>query len=313
MKLPLAAPLFLALLAAASAQTPTECTCATHFQGKCVSDGTPSGCACTLPIGPDNKNVDCTKLIPKCLLMKKEMLGTKGGRRQRPENALVDNDGIYHADCEDNGVFKARQCNLTETCWCVNTAGVRRTDKGDKNLKCEELVRTFWIQIELKYNGTAKLTQPALTEALTKKISQRYGLKENYVAEVEYQEPYIFIDLMQNSSQKTAGDVDIADVAYYMEKDIKGESLLPPENKFEVPVAGTPLGIENVKIYYIDEKPPNMSMKGLTPGLIAVIVVVVLAIVAGIVVLVCTRRRRTGKYQKAEVKEMGEMQSQLAS
>lgn len=316
MTLRLAALLLAALVAAASAQTPVpgECsTCATHFDGKCDNLGGTSGCDCTLRIGPDTRKVDCTKLISKCFLMKKEMLGIKGGRRIRPDSAVVDNDGIYHADCEDNGVFKARQCNLTEECWCVNSAGVRRTDKGNiKDLKCSELVRTFWVQIELKQNGTAKLTQPALTQALKKTISKRYGLKEKFVEEVEYKDPYIFIDLVQNSTEKTPADVDIIEVAYYMEKDIKGESLFPVE-KLEIPVDGTPLSIEQVKIFYMDEKLPEFSMKHLTPGVIAVIVVLVLAVIAGIVVCVFTRRRKTGKYQKAEVKEMGEMQSQLTS
>jgi hypothetical protein len=42
------------------------------------------------------------------------------------------------------------------------------------------------------------------------------------------------------------------------------------------------------QIYYVDEKAPEFSMKGLTAGIIAVIVVVTVAIIAGIVVLVST-------------------------
>nr|XP_033792257.1 epithelial cell adhesion molecule [Geotrypetes seraphini] len=313
MTIQLAALLLVVLVAAASAQSPApDCDlCATHKDGKCEKSG--DSCECTFFVAKDKMTLDCTKLIPKCVLMRKEMVATKGGRRLRPDTAVVDNDGIYLADCEVNGNFKARQCNDTETCWCVNSAGVRRTDKGGKDWKCPELVRTFWIQIELKQNGTAKLAFPALKQAITKTISKRYGLKENHVNEVEYKEPYIIIDLMQNGTEKTAGDVDITEVAYYMEKDIKGESLLPLDNQFEILVDGAPLSIEQVKIFYMDEKLPEFSMKHLTPGVIAVIVVVVLAIVMGIVVLVLTRRRRSGKYQKAEMKEMGEMQSNLNS
>lgn len=59
------------------------------------------------------------------------------------ESAFVDNDGIYDPDCEDNGRFRAKQCNGTSECWCVNSAGVRRTDKADKDsLTCPELVET---------------------------------------------------------------------------------------------------------------------------------------------------------------------------
>lgn len=36
----------------------------------------------------------------------------------------------------------------------------------------------------------------------------------------QYENDLITIDLMQNSSQKTQNDVDIADVAYYFEKDV---------------------------------------------------------------------------------------------
>lgn len=36
----------------------------------------------------------------------------------------------------------------------------------------------------------------------------------------QYENPTITIDLKQNSSDKTPGDVDITDVAYYFEKDV---------------------------------------------------------------------------------------------
>ncbi|XP_030051683.1 epithelial cell adhesion molecule [Microcaecilia unicolor] len=313
MKMQLAALLLVALVAAASAQTPEpDCSqCGTHLKGRCEKIA--GRCDCKLFVGVEEQKIDCTKLISKCVLMRREMYLAKGeGRSLRPDTAVVDNDGIYLADCDNNGAFKARQCNETDTCWCVNSAGVRRTEKGGKDWKCEP-VRTFWIQIELKENGNAELALPALKQAITKTISKRYGLKENHVKDIEYKDSYVFIDLVQNSTEKTAGDVDITEVAYYMERDIKGESLLPSENKFEILVDGKPLSIEQVKIFYMDEKPPEFSMKHLTPGVIAVIVVVVLAIVAGIAVLVFTRRRRTGKYQKAEVKEMGEMHSQLST
>lgn len=66
-----------------------------------------------------------------------------GGKPE--ETAFVDNDGIYDPDCENDGKFRAKQCNNTDQCWCVNSAGVRRTDKGDKDLKCEKLVETQWV------------------------------------------------------------------------------------------------------------------------------------------------------------------------
>lgn len=71
---------------------------------------------------------------------KKGMDTRSGGKPV--ESAFVDNDGIYDPECENDGKFKAKQCNNTEECWCVNSAGVRRSDKGDKSIKCEELVET---------------------------------------------------------------------------------------------------------------------------------------------------------------------------
>lgn len=82
-------------------------------------------------------------VIPKCFLMKAEMYRSRNNLSTRTfggkpvETAFVDNDGIYDPECESDGRFKAVQCNNTETCWCVNSAGVRRSDKADKNIKCE--------------------------------------------------------------------------------------------------------------------------------------------------------------------------------
>uniref|UniRef100_A0A803SY50 Epithelial cell adhesion molecule n=1 Tax=Anolis carolinensis TaxID=28377 RepID=A0A803SY50_ANOCA len=121
----------------------------------------------------------------------------------------------------------------------------------------------------------------------------------------QYKDPYIFIDLKQNASEKSFGDVDIADVAYYFEKDVKEDPMISG-GRLDIPIAGQTLKLKDAVIYYVDEKPPEFSMKGLTAGVIAVIVVVVLAIVAGILVLFFTRRKR-GKYEKAEIKELNEI------
>ncbi|XP_069811007.1 epithelial cell adhesion molecule isoform X2 [Dendropsophus ebraccatus] len=302
----------LCCLLAARAQNSGCGICDTHRDGKCDSSGG-TGCSCTLNIGPDVRQVNCKKLIPKCLLMKKESIPGKGGRRPKPAGALVDNDGLYNPDCEADGTFKARQCNGTETCWCVNSAGVRRTEKGDKQTKtCPELVRTFWVVVQMKRNNTDTVSDADLKAALKQVITQRYNLSAAYISNIEFEGPYIYIDLMQNSSQKAAGDIDIADVGYYMEKDIKGDPIMHPDNKFQIPINGNNFLVQEPLIMYIDEKPHELSMKRLTAGVIAVIVVVVIAIVAGIVVLVITRRKR-GKYEKAEMKEMNEMQRELTS
>ncbi|KAM8946829.1 epithelial cell adhesion molecule [Pelodytes ibericus] len=303
----------LCMIVVAHAQN-SACTCMTHFQGKCSASAAPSGqdCQCTLAIGAEDRPVNCTKLISKCWLMQKESLGTKAGRRPRPANALIDNDGLYNPDCNANGAFKARQCNNTETCWCVNSAGVRRTDKGDKNFKCAELVRTFWVVIQMKRNNTDSVSDSDLKAAIINTITTRYMLPAKYIANIEFEGPLIYVDLKQNSTQKLEDEVDIADVGYYMEKDIKGDPIIRPENKFDIRVNGKEFAVQEPLILYIDEKAHEISMKRLTAGVIAVIVVVVVAIIAGIVVLVLTRRKK-GKYEKAEMKEMNEMQKELTS
>lgn len=90
---------------------------------------------------PHNTTFWLFSVTSKCLLMKAEMTGSKSGRREKPKDAFEDTDGLYDPECESGGGFKAKQCS-GNTCWCVNTAGVRRTDKHDADLKCNKLVRT---------------------------------------------------------------------------------------------------------------------------------------------------------------------------
>ncbi|XP_067421204.1 epithelial cell adhesion molecule [Emydura macquarii macquarii] len=305
-----AAPLLLLAAAACWAQDDRACSCDTNKRtANCTLDSS-DVCRCT-SIG-SQVSVNCKTLTSKCLLMKAEMAGLKkAGRREKPKHAYVDNDGIYDPDCENSGIFKARQCNGT-SCWCVNTAGARRTEKSDADLQCSELVRTSWVLIETKHGErNTAVDASVLKTNLKNEFERRYFLNPKYIADVVYEDPYITIELKQNVSQKSAQDVDIADVAYYFEKDVKGDSLLQTGN-LNINVNQEPLKFDQVVIYYIDEKPPEFSMKRLTAGVIAVIVVVILAIVAGIIVLVITRKRR-GKYEKAEVKEMNEMQRELNS
>ncbi|NXK89718.1 EPCAM protein, partial [Formicarius rufipectus] len=233
--------------------------------------------------------VDCATLTSKCLLMKAEVMGSKSGRREKPKDAFEDTDGLYDPDCENTGDFKAKQCNGT-TCWCVNTAGVRRTDKHDADLKCNQLVRTTWIIIEMKHaERSSPLNAESLKKFFTDTITKRYLLDGRYITDVLYENPYITIDLKQNASDKSSGGVDIADVAYYFEKDVKGDSIFH-NNILNVSIDNEALKFEKAAVYYVDEIAPEFSMKSLTPGLIAVIVVVVIAIVAAIVVLVSSNK-----------------------
>ncbi|XP_053919875.1 epithelial cell adhesion molecule [Cuculus canorus] len=299
---PLRGAALLLLLCAAACAQQSPCICA---KNKRVTNCRMVEDVCWCDAVGSGVSVNCNKLTSKCLLMKAEVLGSKSGRREKPKDAFEDTDGLYDPECENTGVFKAKQCNGS-TCWCVNTAGVRRTDKHDADLKCNQLVRTTWIIIEMKH---AERNAPLNTESLEKffkdTITSRYMLDRRYISNVLYEKPFITIDLKQNSSDKSSGDVDIADVAYYLEKDVKGDSIFHNDG-LNLSIDNEMLNLEKTVVYYVDEIAPEFTMKSLTPGLVAVIVVVIVAIVAAIVVLVFTRRRK-GKYVKAEVKEMNEM------
>ncbi|XP_034966956.1 epithelial cell adhesion molecule [Zootoca vivipara] len=299
--------LALAMLALA-ATVNGSCLCLNNKRTvNCTSMG--NTCRCT-SFG-SNVTVDCGTLSSKCLLMKAEIFSTKTGKSNRPQHAIRDNDGIYDPECDDNGNFKAKQCNGTSTCWCVNSAGIRRTDKGDKDIKCNEVVRTSWISMEMKHSETeTDLDKHSLESEIRDELSQRYKLNKNHIT-ATYEKPFVFIELKQNATEKSATDVDIVDVAYYFEKDIKGDSLILGPSLTLDSSTGS-LRSNDVIIYYIDDKAPEFTMQRLTPGIIAVIVIIILAIVAGILVLVFTRRK-TGKYEKAEVKEMNEMHRELNS
>ncbi|XP_020848718.1 tumor-associated calcium signal transducer 2 [Phascolarctos cinereus] len=307
----MAQPLALALLlvAAAGWTAAQNCTCPTNKWTICSLVGAGGSCQCKV-LGSSHV-VNCTTLTSKCLLMKARMSPHKPRKLIKPsEHAVVDNDGLYNPDCDSWGRFKARQCNQSDVCWCVNSVGVRRTDKGDQTLKCDELVRTSYILINLRHQERPRaLNHSDLSQAVRRFFHERYQLSPKYITAVEYESPTIQIELQQNASQKAHGDVDIADVAYYFERDVKGESVFHSPH-LNLEVRGEPLRVEDTMIYYVDDKPPQFSMKRMTAGLIAVIVVLALAILAGIVVLVISKKKKSGKYEKVEIKEMGEMNKQ---
>ncbi|NXE72561.1 TACD2 protein, partial [Cochlearius cochlearius] len=295
----------LGLILAGASSVQNNCTCATNKWTVCTQDAF-GNCTCML-VG-SNHRVDCSTLTSKCLLMKAEMVPMKEKRFRGRPRGLLDNDGIYNPDCEESGIFKARQCNQTDTCWCVNTAGVRRTEKGGKSLSCGELVRTSWIYIELKHKkSSSPFDVPDVANVLKHLFESRYKLHPKYIAAVKYDSPFIQIRLNQNGSEKSRYDVDIADVAYYFEKDIKDESIFHSNRTLTVTVNGHALDIEKIRIYYVDEKPPEFCMRQLVAGISAVVTVVVLTASLGIAVLVILRWLRTREYEKVEIKEMGEI------
>ncbi|CAL9687323.1 unnamed protein product [Knipowitschia caucasica] len=295
------------MVSALAAGAYAQCVCDTMKWATC--DGTP--CECHLMVGNDSKqSLKCEKLIPKCFLMQAEMYRARKGLSTRTggkpvETAFVDNDGIYDPECENDGTFKAKQCNNTETCWCVNTAGVRRTDKGDKDLKCEELVITYWVRLQLTHKPiTSGTVDPAnLKAAVADAIHKRYlNFNKDLVKEVEY-DPEARLLVVDVEQPKGQGKTDLTHMAYYMEKDVKALPLLRSQEPFTPMVGGQKMEFENILVYYVDEKGPTFTMQNLSGGIIAVIVVVVLAVVAGLLVLFFAKKRQ-GKYNKAQQREM---------
>ncbi|XP_057198762.1 epithelial cell adhesion molecule-like [Triplophysa rosa] len=287
----------------------SQCECQSMKWAVC--DDNP--CTCKLALGVDlTQNLDCTKLIPKCYLMKAEMHRARTGQITRSiggkpvETAFVDNDGIYDPDCESDGKFKAIQCNGTAECWCVNSAGVRRSDKGDKNIKCEP-VETYWVRLELKHKeGAAALDKDKLKTGIQNALLERYKLPKDLVKDVQYDKEgrLIVVDVEKPKSDRTN---DLSLMSYYMEKDIKVLPLYKSSTPFEVSVEGNKVSMENVLVYYVDEVAPTFTMKKLTAGVIAVIVVVSLIVIAGLVVLFLISRQQKAKYSKAQAREMDTM------
>ncbi|KAK9964116.1 hypothetical protein ABG768_005315 [Culter alburnus] len=287
----------------------SQCVCNSMKWAKC--DGDP--CKCTLQFTDAiQQTIDCTTLIPKCYLMKAEVYRAKKNMSTRSlggkpaETAFVDNDGIYDPVCENDGKFKAVQCNNTEECWCVNSAGVRRSDKGDKNIKCEP-VETYWVRLELKHKEAAvPLDATKLKTGIENAMLQRYKLDKKFVSEVKYDKDgrLIVVDIKKDIGARVP---DLSLMTYYMEKDVKVLPLFKDEKAFEVSVEGGTVSMENILVYYVDEKAPTFTMKKLTGGIIAVIVVVSLIVLAGLLVLFFLARRQKAQYSKAQAREMETM------
>ncbi|XP_055027020.1 epithelial cell adhesion molecule [Misgurnus anguillicaudatus] len=287
----------------------SQCECPTMKWAVC--DGTP--CTCKLALGVDlSQNIDCSKLIPKCYLMKAEMHRARTGQSTRSiggkpvETAFVDNDGIYDPECENDGKFKAKQCNGTEECWCVNSAGVRRSDKGEKSIKCEP-VETYWVRLEMKHKEVdGALDATKLRTGIENAFQERYQLDKGFVKEVQYDKDgrRIVVDVEKKKDDKT---LDLSLISYYMEKDIKVLPLYSKGTPFEVSVEGKKVSMENVLVYYVDAVPPTFTMKKLTGGVIAVIVVVSVIVIAGLLVLFFLNRQNKAKYSKAQAREMETM------
>lgn len=222
------------------------------------------------------------------------------------ETAFVDNDGIYDPECEDNGVFKAIQCNGTDVCWCVNSAGVRRSDKGDKHLKCEP-VETYWVRLQLKPKDVPATEDVAKWKTgIENALLERYSLDKKFVSEVQYDKAgrLLVVDVKKPTGSK---DPDLSLMTYYMEKDVKILPLFMNPKPFELSVEGSKVSMEDILVYYVDETAPTFTMQKLTGGIIAVIVVVSLIVIAGLLVIFFIAQRQKASYSKAQPREMETM------
>uniref|UniRef100_I3J4J2 Epithelial cell adhesion molecule n=1 Tax=Oreochromis niloticus TaxID=8128 RepID=I3J4J2_ORENI len=246
-----------ALAVGASAQS-CPSTCETMKWGTC--DGPP--CSCYLLVDNGVKQpIDCNALVPKCFLMKAEMYRARKGMSTRSiagkpdETAIVDNDGIYDPECESDGKFKAKQCNGTDVCWCVNSAGVRRTYKGDQTLKCEKLVETYWIRLQLTHKQGPTVTKDKLKTAIVAELNKRYQMNPSLVKEIQYDPDarMIVVDVNKEKGDRTQ---DLSTMAYYMEKDVKVLPLFTDQSRSFTPVDGQNLEMEKIIVYYVDEEAP---------------------------------------------------------
>uniref|UniRef100_UPI0037E72E0C epithelial cell adhesion molecule-like isoform X2 n=1 Tax=Semicossyphus pulcher TaxID=241346 RepID=UPI0037E72E0C len=218
----------LVLAALAVGASSQSCSCGTMKWATC--DGDP--CTCTLLVGSNEaQTLNCKALIPKCFLMKAEMYQSTGGKPG-------DNDAIYNPDCENNGTFKAKQCN-TEKCWCVNSAGVRRTDKGDKDLKCEKLVETNLVSFLLTHKPVdggvdANKLKLDLMDAINKRYS---NFSKDLKVDIKYypEERQITINVKPREDNRP----DLTDLGYYIERDlmIVDEDVCPSRTRCEQQLA----------------------------------------------------------------------------
>ncbi|MBN3319388.1 EPCAM protein, partial [Atractosteus spatula] len=222
--------------------------------------------------GYDNLTVSCNQLTPKCRLMHLEMLNKRRTGTILPGGRL---DIEYDPECDGSGMFKPKQCDDdSNLCWCVDSAGVRVTDKTGDDPKCDQLVRvqesSGQLMVPYPHTSGSQLIQLSHSAELTNVVSIR--LTEN----------------------GTKDPVDVATVAYYIERD-PIDCALPflhssqlKNSKFGLEVDGRSLEVErdSIKVLFFDNEPPRMNMKTISPGFAAIIIVIALAVLTGIAVFV---------------------------
>ncbi|XP_078724523.1 epithelial cell adhesion molecule-like [Lampetra fluviatilis] len=273
------------------------------YATKCIVDCT-SGCK-ALWKDPENKIVNCEKLTPRCILMHQESDALKRQSRSGPASGgRLDTDGLYDPKCFDNGTFRAEQSNeTTRQRWCVNSAGVRNTDKlVDADPECKRLVMCTQIVLDFFVNMThPTVLEPQFKTRLQKVMQDSFLLSPSQMSETMMDDTGNV--LITIKAGNTSADQDVGTVAYYLEKQfLKGELPGLPREALDLSKRGA-------QVWYYDDEPPRMNMKHMAPGIIAIICVLVLSLVAAIVVIVVMKKRSSKK--KDNIFEGQELQQKL--
>ncbi|KAM4690563.1 epithelial cell adhesion molecule-like [Rhinophrynus dorsalis] len=255
--------------------------------------------------GYDNMTVDCNQLTPKCRLMHLEMLHKSRSGRSHPGRGRLEVDNVYDPECEASGAFKAKQCDDdSNLCWCVDSAGVRVTDKTGDDPKCEKLVSVHLIQIHFIFKAEfaiVKGKEEELRRNLISKVS-RFILKTPQILQITVHEVSHEITMKLFCPNGTREPVDIATVAYYIERDLK-------QSRFVLPLDGRNLEVDrdSIRVLFFDNEPPRINMKTISPGFAAIIIIIALAILTGIAVFVVVQRRAEQERIQFEVIEGQEL------
>ncbi|XP_055719523.1 epithelial cell adhesion molecule-like isoform X3 [Salvelinus fontinalis] len=194
--------------------------------------------------GYDNITVNCTQLTPKCRLIHLEMLSKHRTGTMLTGGSLGTK---YHPNCDGAGMFRPKQCREdTKLCWCVNKAGVPVSDKTHDPLKCDRLVTVHVIDIQftfkVAFTPVAK-TMDEIRRQLVLKLDREYTLDKTQILDITVRELYQVVSIRLTDNRTDKEPVDIATVAYYIERDLKS-------NKFGFEVDGRRLAVarDSVKV-----------------------------------------------------------------
>ncbi|XP_018550133.2 epithelial cell adhesion molecule-like [Lates calcarifer] len=116
------------------------------------------------------------------------------------------------------------------------------------------------VRIQLTHKPvTTPLNAPNLKAAIADAIHKRYdNFNKDMVEEVQYDPDarLIVVDVKKPMGERKS---DLTNMAYYMEKDVKMLPLFKNQDKFEPTVGSQKLEMENILVYYVDEKAPTFT------------------------------------------------------